>query len=130
MTNAEKKYEWRLKHSGSSLRDTNISVLINAEEKTVELTSDRFDSVHIGGFVLDVLPRYGVNAALDESDYENVKNPSWDLIYVLDGVKYRCLVAVIPDYSIKDGIPRGDPRRVIGKQTAVTLSMFDSETSK
>ena len=116
---------WILKHSGSSLRDTHLTVEINQETKTVEITSSQFDSVHIVGFVLNVLPNYGVNAALDESDFDNVRNPTWALIYVLGGVKYKCLVAVIPDYSIKDGVPRGDPRREIGKQTAVTLTTID-----
>lgn len=118
------KHEWLLKHSGSSLFDTCVTVHIFKETKTVELISSQFDSIHIIGIVLDVLPRYGINAWLDESNYEDVRNPSWDLIYVLSGVRYRCLVATIPDYSIKDGIQRNDPRRVIGKQTTVTLSRF------
>ena len=121
------EHEWLLKHGSSSQRDTHLTLKIDAETKTVELVSEHFDSVHISNFVLDVLPRYGINAALDESNYENVKNPSWDLIYVFSGVKYRCLVAVIPDYSIKDGSPRFNPRRVIGKQTTVTLSVFGSQ---
>ena len=124
----QETHGWILKHSSSSsLRDTHITVQINRETKTVELTSGQFDSVHIGGFVLNALPKYGVNAALDESDFDNVRNPTWDLIYVMGGVKYKCLVAVIPDYSIKDGVPRGDPRREIGKQTTVTLTRIDGD---
>ena len=81
------EHEWLLKHGSSSQRDTHLTLKIDAETKTVELVSEHFDSVHISNFVLDVLPRYGINAALDESNYENVKNPSWDLIYVFSGVK-------------------------------------------
>ena len=127
-TDAEPEaHGWILKHTGSSLRDTHFTVQINHQKKTVELISGQFDSVHIGGFVLNFLPRCGVTAALDESDYENVRSPTWDLIYILCGVRYRCLVAVIPDYSIKDNIPRGDPRRVIGKQTTVTLTLLGDD---
>ncbi len=124
---APEAHGWILKHSGSSLRDTHITVQIHHQTKTVELISGQFDSVHICGFVLNVLPRYGVDAALDESDFEHVRSPTWDVVYVLGGVKYRCLVAVISDYSIKDNISRGDPRRVIGPQTTVTLTLLEDD---
>lgn len=122
--NTPEEHEWILKHSGSSIHDTFVTVCIHAETKTVELISEQFDSIHIGGLVLDVLPRYGVNASFDESNYKDVKSPGWDLIYILGGVKYKCLVAVIPDYSVRDQIPRNDPHRVIEKQTTVTLRKF------
>ena len=122
--NTPEEHKWLLKHSGSSLFDTCVTVHIHEKTKTVELISEQFDSIHISGLVLDVLPRYEIYAWLDESNYKDVRNPEWDLIYVLCGVRYRCLVAVIPDYSIKDGIQRNDPRRVVGKQTTLTLTRF------
>lgn len=112
---ADTENKWLLKHTGSSLRDSYVIVKIDEETKTVELISEQFDSVHIIDFVLNVLTKYGVNAALDESDCENTRRPDWHVIYILGGVEYKCLVAVIPEYGKKSGT---------GKKTTVTLRRF------
>ena len=121
------EHQWLLKHSGTSLRDLLVTVQIDEERKTVELISNGFDSVQIAGLVIKVLPGYGINAVLDESNYDDVKKPTWRLLYRLAGVRFTCTVTVINDYSIKDGRAYDDPLKSYSKQTTVRLCEIDDQ---
>jgi hypothetical protein len=119
-----------LKHSGTSLRDLPVTVQIDRNTKTVELVSAGFDSVQIAGLVTHILPNYGVNAIRDESKYDDVKRPSWRLLYKLDEVRFICTVTIINDYSVSDGRDYNDPLKSYAKQTVVRLNSLAEDASE